>query len=641
MNLNSTSNAQFAVEEHALIRKRNPSESLGLRLHSSNATASCVILAITPGSPADRCGILQPNDIIVGVNGVSVEGLNHGGVIQALKRGGKSFTLTVTRPTVLATPSDDYMTDPTTTTPTASSTDGHVHDDTQSANIIKSIPDVTMHQSVSPQDMAARVIHHIFAVLVPAELGLDMSLSSIVLLPPAIITPDRPATRISIPTPSPDVSPDMTSAQKKLTLSSLSNSLSPSRKLLTAFKIKPSTNVAVPQVGVSQHETLLLQHLRMRLHPTGLLDSVDNDVLVRCLIARDWNVIAAHTLVRNYVTFLCPEVDPQSITATDVLSELQTGAICLTGGKDIHGASVLELIAWRYNSALHSTKKILETILFLIELTFETHKAAVRQGITLVVDTRGQSFGAFDYSSLRLVSTLQNRYPMKIQALHVIYDTRLVQLAVKWIKTTVSGIRGKIHMHAVPEGIHEMVFSHQLTENFGGTLAYDHETWINQQVRATKPKTQPNPLAVPFKYSTDNTAHDTHHVDADTPSHQSQQQRSFDDMTPVSNGPAGLLVRPRSKSFGSVPTSFINGNTTTSSTTPTEGDVRLGQKFGMAAQKLGEYLRSFAKRTAYLLKPTGTPLGTTHPDRSRTTRSDSFRTTRPRSRSARAPPMHL
>jgi hypothetical protein len=96
------------------------------------------------------------------VVGVSVEGLNHGGVIQALKRGGKSFTLTVTRPTILATPSDDYMTDPTTTAPTASSTDGHVHDDTQSANIIKSIPDVTMHQSISPQDMAARVIHHIF-----------------------------------------------------------------------------------------------------------------------------------------------------------------------------------------------------------------------------------------------------------------------------------------------------------------------------------------------------------------------------------------------------------------------------------------------------------------------------------------------
>lgn len=49
---------------------------------------------IEPGSPAEAAG-LKNNDLVVAVNGVSVEGLDHDSVVEMIKEGGEQTTLLV------------------------------------------------------------------------------------------------------------------------------------------------------------------------------------------------------------------------------------------------------------------------------------------------------------------------------------------------------------------------------------------------------------------------------------------------------------------------------------------------------------------------------------------------------------------
>ncbi|CAJ1076718.1 Na(+)/H(+) exchange regulatory cofactor NHE-RF2 isoform X2 [Xyrichtys novacula] len=69
----------------------------GFNLHSDRSRPGQFIRSLDPGSPADHAG-LRPQDRLVEVNGVNIEGMRHAEVVSFIKRGGEETWLLVVDP---------------------------------------------------------------------------------------------------------------------------------------------------------------------------------------------------------------------------------------------------------------------------------------------------------------------------------------------------------------------------------------------------------------------------------------------------------------------------------------------------------------------------------------------------------------
>uniref|UniRef100_A0A3B4BER1 Na(+)/H(+) exchange regulatory cofactor NHE-RF n=1 Tax=Periophthalmus magnuspinnatus TaxID=409849 RepID=A0A3B4BER1_9GOBI len=69
----------------------------GFNLHSDRSRPGQYIRSLDPGSPADQAG-LRPQDRLIEVNGVNIEGMRHGEVVAFIKRGGDETWLLVVDP---------------------------------------------------------------------------------------------------------------------------------------------------------------------------------------------------------------------------------------------------------------------------------------------------------------------------------------------------------------------------------------------------------------------------------------------------------------------------------------------------------------------------------------------------------------
>ncbi|MED6245379.1 hypothetical protein ATANTOWER_002380, partial [Ataeniobius toweri] len=69
----------------------------GFNLHSERSRPGQYIRSLDPGSPAERAG-LRPQDRLVEVNGVNIEGMRHTEVVAFIKKGGDETWLLVVDP---------------------------------------------------------------------------------------------------------------------------------------------------------------------------------------------------------------------------------------------------------------------------------------------------------------------------------------------------------------------------------------------------------------------------------------------------------------------------------------------------------------------------------------------------------------
>ncbi|CAL8272124.1 unnamed protein product [Lota lota] len=69
----------------------------GFNLHSERARPGQYIRSLDPGSPAEHAG-LRPQDRLIEVNGVNIEGMRHAEVVAFIKNGGKETRLLVVDP---------------------------------------------------------------------------------------------------------------------------------------------------------------------------------------------------------------------------------------------------------------------------------------------------------------------------------------------------------------------------------------------------------------------------------------------------------------------------------------------------------------------------------------------------------------
>ncbi|XP_066560877.1 Na(+)/H(+) exchange regulatory cofactor NHE-RF1 [Amia ocellicauda] len=95
----SISSDKESKSEHRprLCKIKKGSTGYGFNLHSEKSKPGQYIRAVDAGSPAEKSGLL-PQDRIVAVNGISMEGKQHSDVVSAIKNGGEETSLLVVDP---------------------------------------------------------------------------------------------------------------------------------------------------------------------------------------------------------------------------------------------------------------------------------------------------------------------------------------------------------------------------------------------------------------------------------------------------------------------------------------------------------------------------------------------------------------
>ncbi|KAJ0000837.1 hypothetical protein NQD34_005857 [Periophthalmus magnuspinnatus] len=96
LSVHSDDDCSTALRPRLCVIQRGPN-GYGFNLHSERARPGQFIRAVDEDSPAERAG-LQPQDRIVQVNGVSVEGKTHSQVVSIIKAGGTETRLLVVDP---------------------------------------------------------------------------------------------------------------------------------------------------------------------------------------------------------------------------------------------------------------------------------------------------------------------------------------------------------------------------------------------------------------------------------------------------------------------------------------------------------------------------------------------------------------
>lgn len=115
--INSVKEESTALRPRLCVIQRGPN-GYGFNLHSERARPGQFIRAVDEDSPAERAG-LQPQDRIVQVNGLTVEGKTHSQVVSAIKAGGAETRLLVVDPETDAffkrcrvTPTEEHLSGP-------------------------------------------------------------------------------------------------------------------------------------------------------------------------------------------------------------------------------------------------------------------------------------------------------------------------------------------------------------------------------------------------------------------------------------------------------------------------------------------------------------------------------------------------
>eukprot|EP00041_Stephanoeca_diplocostata_P010896 m.174649 g.174649 ORF g.174649 m.174649 type:complete len:229 (+) comp18330_c0_seq1:217-903(+) len=117
--------------------------------------------------------------------------------------------------------------------------------------------------------------------------------------------------------------------------------------------------------ALSTQETKLFKTLRQYAHAEFPSQDFSDVFIIRCLTARKWDITRAQAICSSYVTKLLPSINPPSIRAKDVLAHLQTGAVILTGGCDVRGASVVEVRPSLIDKGTTTPTEFLHLILYV------------------------------------------------------------------------------------------------------------------------------------------------------------------------------------------------------------------------------------------------------------------------------------
>ncbi|XP_047225589.1 kalirin isoform X2 [Girardinichthys multiradiatus] len=161
----------------------------------------------------------------------------------------------------------------------------------------------------------------------------------------------------------------------------------------------------------------------------------------------------------------------EGIKASDVLPVLKEKVAFVSGGRDKRGGPILTFPA-RSNHDRIKQEELRRLVTYLSTVPSED---VCKRGFTVIIDMRGSKWELIK----PLLKTLQEYFPAEICVALIIKPDNFWQKQ----KTNFGSAKFSFETSMVSvEGLAKLVDSSQLTEDFEGSLDYNHEEWIELRV---------------------------------------------------------------------------------------------------------------------------------------------------------------
>lgn len=155
------------------------------------------------------------------------------------------------------------------------------------------------------------------------------------------------------------------------------------------------------------------------------------------------------------------------IKAADVLPVLKEKVAFVSGGRDKRGGSILTFPA-RSNHDRIKQEELRRLVTYLASVPSED---VCKRGFTVIIDMRGSKWDLIK----PLLKTLQEAFPAEIHVALIIKPDNFWQKQ----KTNFGSSKFIFETSMVSvEGLTKLVDPSQLTDDFDGSLEYNHDEWI-------------------------------------------------------------------------------------------------------------------------------------------------------------------
>eukprot|EP00730_Choanoeca_flexa_P006197 TRINITY_DN12102_c0_g2_i3.p1 TRINITY_DN12102_c0_g2~~TRINITY_DN12102_c0_g2_i3.p1 ORF type:complete len:511 (+),score=130.26 TRINITY_DN12102_c0_g2_i3:187-1719(+) len=206
-----------------------------------------------------------------------------------------------------------------------------------------------------------------------------------------------------------------------------------------------------------------------------------DDLLIRCLMARKFDVRRAHKLLISYKNNLLPMIGSETIRSEQVREQISAGELLLPGTFDKNDAAIIVYNAAKHREKGYSPQETLQTILYLVDIALQDERA-MRNGITIVSFLRGLSWAKLDNGTHKLLlKTLQNNYPARINRVAVISPGWTTKAALRIMRPFMKNkLSAKLKTYPSIASLSGFVDATALPASVGGELQFDHEAWLDE-----------------------------------------------------------------------------------------------------------------------------------------------------------------
>ncbi|XP_039965934.1 triple functional domain protein [Bactrocera tryoni] len=159
--------------------------------------------------------------------------------------------------------------------------------------------------------------------------------------------------------------------------------------------------------------------------------------------------------------------------ARDILTLLQERVVCLTGGRDRRGGPLLCFPATPKRDRL-KPEDLRRLLSYLIMIPSDSAK---NLGFTVIIDMRGN--GNCSTNLKTILKVLQEHFSANIHNVVLIKPDNFWQKQ----RASISTNKYKFETSNISiEALHKIAEAHQLTSDFDGTQAYDHQQWTESRL---------------------------------------------------------------------------------------------------------------------------------------------------------------
>ncbi|EDQ84969.1 uncharacterized protein MONBRDRAFT_29638 [Monosiga brevicollis MX1] len=227
-------------------------------------------------------------------------------------------------------------------------------------------------------------------------------------------------------------------------------------------------------INLADTEVEALNALRARV------DASDgDDLLLRCLMARKFDVDRAFNLLQAYKSELVPLLGTDTIDAGEARAPLEAGELLLPGTHDVEGAAIVVYDAAMHRDQGFDGQQTLRAILYLVDIALQDERA-MRNGITIVSFLHRLPWSKLDNNTHKLLlKTLQNNYPARVRSVAVVSPNWTTKAMLRVLRPFMKNkLSSKLRTYKSLDALEAVVPRTALPVSVGGTHAYDHQSWL-------------------------------------------------------------------------------------------------------------------------------------------------------------------